>query len=66
MLRARRRNALSRPRWAIARVISWNASRPRSVNLKVTIGSLPNRWSTSCSGLRMSVPDSAGLSCTTQ
>ena len=34
---------MSRPRWAIVRVIFWNASRPRSVNSNLTIGSLPNR-----------------------
>ena len=48
------------PRWAICRVTSWKASRPLSVNWKVTLG-----WpssSVSCFGLVMSVPESAGLS----
>ena len=34
-------SALSAPRWATLRVIAWNALRPLSVKLKVTIGSLP-------------------------
>ena len=52
--------ACSWPRWAIARVTSWNASRPPSVKSKVTFG-----WSNSsvsCFGLVMSVPESAGSS----
>jgi hypothetical protein len=55
---------LSTPRCAIAAVISWKASRPSLVKLKVTTG-----WRVSskfCSGLRMSVPESAGLSWITQ
>ena len=54
--------ALSAPRWATARVISWNALRPLSVNSKVTIGSLPPRWSKFCSGFLMSVPERPGSS----
>ena len=42
------------PRWAICRVISWNASRPSSVKSKVTFGSLLG--SSVCFGLVMSVP----------
>ncbi len=57
-------SALSTPRCAISAVISWNDSRPWSVKSNVTIG-----WRCSskfCSGFRRSVPDSAGLSWTTQ
>ena len=35
-------SALSAPRSATRRVIAWNALRPLSVKLKVTIGSLPS------------------------
>jgi hypothetical protein len=59
-------SALSWPRWAISRVIRWNASRPVSVKSNWTIGSLPPCWLKVCSGLRMSVPESAGLSSTIQ
>ena len=59
-------SALSCPRCAISRVMSWNASRPSSVKPKVTIGSLPPCWSKFCSGFVMSVPESAGLSWMTQ
>jgi len=36
---------LSWPRWAIVRVMSWNALRPLPVKLKVTFGSLLTDWS---------------------
>ena len=48
------------PRWAIWRVTSWKASRPFSVNSKVTFGWL--LWSVFCFGSVMSVPESAGRS----
>ena len=58
--------ALSAPRWAIARVIVWNALRPLSVKSNVTIGSLPPCWSKFCSGFLMSVPVRPGSSRSTQ
>ncbi len=54
--------ALSAPRCATRRVIAWNASRPLSVKLKVTIGSLPMVVSKLCSGSLMSVPERPGRS----
>ena len=58
-------NALSTPRSATRRVMAWNASRPWSVKLKLTIGWLPTVWSKLCSGLLMSVPERPGRSWTT-
>ena len=53
--------AFARPRSAMPLVTSSNASRPSSVKSKVTFG-----WfvvgSVCCSGLRMSLPESAGWS----
>ena len=54
--------ALSAPRWATWLVIFWNAFWPLSLKSKVTIGSLPPRWSKFCSGFLMSVPESPGSS----
>jgi hypothetical protein len=54
-------SALSDPRCAISRVISWNALRPLSVNSNVTL-ICPDYWSVACFGFLISVPDSAGLS----
>ena len=55
-------SALSAPRWETRRVVAWKASRPLSVKLNVTIGSLPTLWSEVCSGSLMSVPDRPGRS----
>ena len=55
-------SALSAPRWATLRVIAWNALRPLSVKLKVTMGWLLTPWSKLCSGLRISVPERPGRS----
>ena len=52
------------PRWAIRRVMFWNATRPWSVKSKVTFGWL--FWSKFCSGLVMSSPLSCGLSLRTK
>ena len=54
--------ALSAPRWATWLVILWNAFWPLSLKSKVTIGSLPPRWSKFCSGFLMSVPERPGSS----
>ena len=54
--------ALSAPRWATWLVICWNALWPLSLKSKVTIGSLPPRWSKFCSGFLMSVPERPGSS----
>ena len=52
------------PRWAIRRVMFWNATRPSSVKSKVTLGWL--FWSKFCSGFWMSSPVSSGLSLRTK
>jgi hypothetical protein len=56
--------ALSEPRWAMLRVVSWNSRLPLFVNSMVTMGKL-SVWLKFCSGFLMSVPESAGLSLTT-
>ena len=61
----RRRSELSWPRWAILRVMSWNALRPLLGEVEGDDRLVADCWSKLCSGFLMSVPESAGRSRTT-